>query len=91
MTESQFWSFMRNYMEHKIETKLLHSFYDFDLLMKNQIDGYERHFLRLTAVGTKETLGVALVNVDYTAQGEYRAYIRHLTTIDATKIQTAID
>jgi hypothetical protein len=59
--------------------------------MKNQNEGYERHFLKLTAAGTKETLGVAMVNVDHTAQGEYRAYIRHLTTIDVSKIQTAID
>lgn len=51
-------------MDHRIEPKLLHSFYDYDLLMKNQADGYERHFLKLTAAGTKETLGVALVNVD---------------------------
>jgi hypothetical protein len=91
MSEPQFWSFMKNYMDHRIDAKLLHSFYDYDLLMKNQTDGYERHFLKLTAAGTKETLGVALVNVDYTAQGEYRAYIRHLTTTDAAKIQTAID
>lgn len=35
MTEPQFWSFMKNYMEHKIEQKQLLSFYDYELLMKN--------------------------------------------------------
>ncbi len=35
MTEPQFWSFMKNYMEHKIDQKQLLSFYDYELLMKN--------------------------------------------------------
>ena len=36
MNETQFWPFMKIYMEHKIDKKLLLSYYDYDLLMKNQ-------------------------------------------------------
>ncbi len=35
LTEPQFWSFMKNYMENKIDQKQLLSFYDYELLMKN--------------------------------------------------------
>jgi hypothetical protein len=35
MNETQFWPFMKIYMEHKIDKKQLNSYYDYDLLTKN--------------------------------------------------------
>jgi len=34
---------------------------------------------------------VAIFNIDHTAQGEYRAFIRHISTVDITKMQQAIE
>jgi hypothetical protein len=48
--------------------------------------------VKLTAPGnSKDVLGVAVFNIDHTATGEYRGYIRHLSVQDMTKLQTAIE
>lgn len=31
------------------------------------------------------------MNVDHTATGEYRAFIRHLSTVDVSKMQRAVE
>ena len=45
----------------------------------------------MTIPNSKETQGVAIFNVDHTAVGEYRAYIRHLSTVDISKLQKAVE
>jgi hypothetical protein len=43
-----------------------------------QETGYERHYLKLIYNG--QLCGIALFNVDPTAQNEQRAFIRHVST-----------
>lgn len=82
---------MQTYLASKIQTRVAHSFYDYEQLVEKQNHGYERHFIKLTAPGNKEIQGVALFNIDHTAAGEYRGYIRHLSTVDISKMQRAVE
>ena len=91
MNEPTFWSFMQTYLSSKIESRQAQSFYDFDILQAKQTVGYDRHYVKLTAPNSKETQGVAIFNVDHTAVGEYRAFIRHLSTVDTSKLQKAVE
>ena len=78
-------------MSSKIESRQAQSFYDYENLKTKQTQGYERHYIKLTTSNSKETQGVAILNVDHTAVGEYRAFIRHLSTTDISKLQKALE
>jgi hypothetical protein len=51
-------------------------------MVEKQSDGYERHYVKLVDEKTKELRGLALFNVDYTAQNEFRVYVRHISSLD---------
>jgi hypothetical protein len=82
---------MKTYLASKIDSKQALSFYDYDNLVPKQTQGYERHFIKLTIPSSKETQGIAIFNVDHTAQGEFRGFIRHISTLDVSKLQKAVE
>lgn len=51
-------------------------------------NGYEGHYLKFTNNG--RDVGLLLVNMDYTYMNDFRAYIRHITTIDNSIFETAV-
>jgi hypothetical protein len=91
MTEALFKTWVKDYLEKKIEKRVADSFYDCDQLLAKQANGYERHYIKLMLAGSKEPQGLAVFNVDHTTQGEFRGYIRHLSTVDVTKLQKAAE
>ena len=62
--------------------QLAKSFDKIDNTLMNMRAGYRPHYFKICK-GSAD-IGLCFVNMDPTAQGEYRAYIRHLTV---TKIE----
>ena len=60
-------------------------------MVEKQSDGYERHYVKLVDEKTKELRGLALFNVDYTAQNEFRVYVRHISSLDFNQIAKAVE
>lgn len=91
MTEDKFNVWLKDYLDKKIEKRLADSFHDYNQLIAKQSNGYERHYLKFMLSGSKEVQGLAIFNLDHTMQGEFRGYIRHISTVDVSKLQKAAE
>eukprot|EP00347_Sterkiella_histriomuscorum_P021246 403334687 len=89
LKESEFPLMMKNYMS-TLDVRMLQSFYDCDLLVQKQDNGYERHYLKLINEKTNQQEGIAIFNIDHTMQNEQRAFIRHVSTKNFSYLQQAL-
>lgn len=64
------------------------SFGDTSTAFSQMQNGYEAHYLKFEKAGS--TAGLLLVNMDHSCQTEFRAYIRHISVMDATDFDDAL-
>jgi len=50
--------------------------------------GYDQHYLKFTS--GKEIAGIVCINIDHNWQSDFRAYIRHLSVVDKSKFEEAL-
>lgn len=71
------------------------SFHGVEACLTAMEGGCHQQFLRLANGGApseevRDTIGLACINIDHTCLTERRAYIRHLSTVDLSKFEEAL-